>query len=189
MALLLPSNNHVLIAGGASGGTALSSTELYRSWTSSIVTNPAMSAAREGAAASALQLDGTAMVAGGSNLGSTEFYGFATIKTDASDYPPGTNVHITGSGWVPGETVALTLVESPLIDTHGPYGAVADANGNISDNSFTTDAHDMNVAFALTAVGSKSQAQNTFTDGDFGTVTVGPQSPRTARSAPRTSIR
>ena len=139
VALLLPNNNHVLIAGGTSAGTALSSTELYRSWTSSILANPAMSAARDGAVASALQADGTAMVAGGSNLGSTELYGFATIKTDASDYPPGTNVHITGSGWEPGETVALTLVESPLIDTHGPYGAVADANGNISDNSFSTN--------------------------------------------------
>ena len=115
MALLLPNNNHVLIAGGTSAGTALSSTELYRSWTSSILANPAMSAAREGAVASALQADGTAMVAGGSNLGSTELYGFATIKTDASDYPPGTNVaHHRARDWVPGETVALTLVESPI---------------------------------------------------------------------------
>jgi hypothetical protein len=94
VALLLPNNNHVLIAGGTSAGTALSSAELYRSWTPSILANAAMSAARQGAAASPLQLDGTAMVAGGSNLGSTELYGFATIKTDASDYPPGTNVHI-----------------------------------------------------------------------------------------------
>ena len=86
-------------------------------------------------------------------------------------------MHITGSGWVPGETVALTLVESPLIDTHGPYAAVADANGNISDNSFTTDAHDLNVGFALTAVGSKSQAFNAFTDGNVGTVSVTEKTP------------
>jgi hypothetical protein len=183
LALLLPNNNHVLIAGGTSASTALSSTELYRSWTSSILANPAMSAAREGAVASALQADGTAMVAGGSNLGSTELYAFATIKTDASDYPPGTNVHITGSGWVPGETVALTLVESPLIDTHGPYGAVADANGNISDNSFTTNADDVNISFALTAVGSKSQAFMTFTDSNPKTITISsPQSPNPVTS-------
>jgi len=177
VALLLPNNNHVLIAGGTSAGTALSSTELYRSWTSSILANPAMSAAREGAVASALQADGMAIVAGGSNLASAELYGFATIKTDASDYPPGTNVHITGSGWEPGESVALTLVESPLIDTHGPYSVVADASGNISDNSFTTDEHDLNVGFALTAAGSKSQAFNAFTDGDVGTVSVTEKTP------------
>jgi len=58
------------------------------------------------------------MVAGGSNLGSTELYGFATVKTDALDYAPGTPVHITGTGWEPGETVTLTLQESPYFDTH-----------------------------------------------------------------------
>src|SRR5437764_1182131 len=74
-------------------------------------------------------------------LQSGELYGFATIKTDKADYPPGTTVNITGSGWQPNETVALTLVESPLIDTHGPYPVQADASGNISDSSFTTDIH------------------------------------------------
>ena len=88
----------------------------------------------------------------------------ATVMTDQADYAPGTIVTITGSGWQPGETVTLQLVESPLIDTHGPYPVVADAFGNISDSSFVTDAHDVNVKFYLTAVGSQAQAQNTFTD-------------------------
>jgi hypothetical protein len=154
----------VLIAGGTSAGTALSFTELYRSWTSSILANPAMSASREGAVASALQADGTAMVAGGSNLGSTELYGFATIKTDASDYPPGTPVQISGTGWEPGETVTLSLLESPDYDTHPAMTVVADAQGNIANSDFAPDSHDVGIRFYLTAAGAKSQAQGSFTD-------------------------
>jgi len=50
--------------------------------------------------------------------------------------------NITGSGWQPGEAVSLTLVESPLIDTHGPYTVHRRCQRNISDSSFTTDIHD-----------------------------------------------
>src|SRR4029077_13085885 len=91
---------------------------------------------------------------------------------DQSDYPPGTAVTITGSGFQAGETVTIQLVESPLIDTHGPYAVQADANGNISNSSFVTDVHDIDVRFYLTAAGQTSgfQAQNTFTDNK--TVTV-----------------
>src|SRR6266849_5951700 len=126
-----------------------------------------MATARSNATGSVLKQDGVLLVAGGKDasgaaLSSSELYGFATVKTDAADYPPGTTVNITGSGWQPGETVTLTLVESPLIDTHGPYPVVADSNGNISDSSFVTDAHDANVKFTLTAGGSVSQAQTTF---------------------------
>jgi hypothetical protein len=95
IALLLPNNNGVLLAGGTSFSTALSSSELYQSWNSTILAASPMSAARQGAAASVLQADGVALVAGGSNLASTELYGFPTVKTDASDYPPGSPVHIT----------------------------------------------------------------------------------------------
>src|SRR4029077_11900442 len=109
------------------------------------------------------KVDGRLLIAGGTSA-SAELYGFATVKTDAADYPPGSTVNITGSGWQPGETVTLTLVESPLIDTHGPFMAIADANGNISDSSFVTDAHDLFVTFSLSAVGSVSQAQTKFTD-------------------------
>src|SRR5258707_7827673 len=116
-----------------------------------------MSTPRARGTGSALQQDGLLLVAGGKDasgtpLSSTEVYGFATVKTDAADYPPGTTVNITGSGWQPGETITLMLVESPLIDTHGPYTVTADANGHISDSSFVTDEHDLNVKFSLTAV-------------------------------------
>ena len=42
----------------------------------------------------------------------------ATVKTDKSDYAPGTTVTITGGGWQPGEWVTLMMVESPFFDTH-----------------------------------------------------------------------
>ena len=91
----------------------------------------------------------------------------ATVMTDQSDYAPGTIVTITGSGWQPGETVTLSFVESPLIDTHPDLTAVADANGNIFNNQFSPDSHDIDITFTLTATGGTSglQAQTTFTDG------------------------
>ena len=95
-----------------------------------------MTTPRSDATGAALtKVDGRLLIAGGSSA-SAELYGFATVKTDAADYPPGTTVNITGSGWQPGETVTLTLVESPLIDTHGPFTTVADGNGNISTFRF-----------------------------------------------------
>ena len=148
-------------------------------WADSFQTTGAMSVARPGMAGSAVGLDGRFLAAGGINLASTELYGFATVKSDAADYPPGSTVTINGSGWKPGETVTITLVELPLVDTHGPYNVVADGNGNISDSSFVTDDHDLDIRFSVTAVGTQSgsQAQNVFTDAKPNTVTVGAQSP------------
>src|SRR5438876_3350203 len=90
----------------------------------------------------------------------------ATVMTDKADYAPGTIVTITGSGWQPGETVTLSFVESPLIDTHPDLYATADANGNIFNNQFSPDVHDISITFSLTASGGTSglQAQTTFTD-------------------------
>ena len=169
-AFLLPKNNAILVVGGSSAGTDLNSAELYYSWADSFQATGAMSVARPGLTGSALSLDGRFLAAGGTGLASTELYGFATVKTDATDYAPGSTVTITGSGWQPGETVTLTLLESPLIDTPPAMTAVADSNGNISNNQFSPDAYDVNVRFYLTAVGQTSafQAQNTFTDaGNF----------------------
>ncbi len=172
VALLLPNNNSVLIVGGTSSGSDLSSTELYQSWNSTMLANPPMTAARLGAAGSALQADGAALIAGGSGLDTTELYGFATVKTDKLDYAPGTPVQITGSGWKPGETVTLTLLESPNIDQHPAMTAIADSLGNISNSDFAPDIHDINLSFYLTAVGTQSQAQTTFTDKPVPTVTI-----------------
>src|SRR5207253_4727649 len=168
-AFLLPNNNEVLVVGGQSAGadptlgeTDLASAEIYIPWQKAFQRTGAMATPRPDATGAALtKVDGRLLVAGGSSA-SAELYGFATVKTDAADYPPGTTVNIAGSGWQPGETITLTLVESPLLDTHGPYTVTADAFGNISNSSFVTDIHDLSIRFYLTAAGLQSQATKPF---------------------------
>jgi hypothetical protein len=188
LAFLLPNNNSLLIVGGTSSGTAISSAELVipqvstsdGSWSLASSAAASLSTARSGASGAANQLNGPTSVvqkngfvvvgggadAAGNAVASTEAYGFPTVQTDASDYAPGSTVTVTGSGFQPGETVDITLVESPLIDTHGPYTVTADGRGNFSDTSFMTDIHDLNVRFYLTVAGRQSGliAQNSFTD-------------------------
>src|SRR6266581_2434773 len=173
-AFLLPNNNEVLVVGGQSAGNDLASAELYIPWQKAFQATGAMATPRSDATGAALTaVDGRLLIAGGSSA-SAELYGFATVKTDKDDYAPGTTVTITGSGWQPGETVTLTLVESPLTDTHPTMTAVADAFGNISNNQFSPDTYDVDIRFYLTATGSQSQAQNTFTDAnnDANTLTL-----------------
>src|SRR5206468_13070191 len=107
---------------------------------------------------------GSASSAGSNPIASSELYGFATITTDQADYAPGTRVTIRGSGWKPGETVALTLEESPLHDVHALQPVVADEAGKIVSTEFVPDDEDLGIKFYLTAVGSRSQAQTSFTD-------------------------
>lgn len=188
LAILLPNNNNILIAGGTSAQTAVASAEQFSAhasstgaWTYSFGSAGTMSTARSSfggsanqvtAPSSVMQRNGIVVVASGNDangnaLNSTEAYGYPTVQTDQSDYSPGATVTITGSGWQPGETVTIQLVESPLIDTHGPFTVQADSNGNIANSSFVTDTHDVGVLFYLTATGVTSgfQAQNTFADG------------------------
>ena len=177
-AILLANNNAVLIVGGTSSGNEVATSEMFLPWTGAFVATGSPSTARQQAAVSALGRDGLLLVAGGSSAGaplnSAELYAFATVKTDAADYAPGTVVAITGTGWQPGETVTLNLVESPDFDTHPPLTAVADGQGNITNSEFSPDIHDLNIRFFLTAVGSQSgfQAQNTFTDANKPTSTI-----------------
>jgi len=90
----------------------------------------------------------------------------ATVMTDKSDYIPGETVLITGSGWWPGETVALELVEEPLIHPAETLYAIADADGNITNAEYVIQEHDLGQSFTLTATGQTSGliAQTTFTD-------------------------
>ena len=99
-----------------------------------------------------------------------EYFGYATVKTDRADYLPGQIVTISGSGWQPGEHVALTISEDA--DTHHDfrYTAVADDNGNILNQEFYPRHDDVyqhiGMRFYVTATGAASQALNTFTDGN-----------------------
>ena len=65
------------------------------------------------------------------------------MNTDRADYSPGTTVTITGTGWVPGEAVTLTLAEVNNFDDPHPdrtLTAVADDAGNIVNTEFRTGA-------------------------------------------------
>lgn len=198
-AFLLPNNNNVLIVGGTSNGSATAAAEIFLPWggtgTGIFQATGAMSTPRSAATGSRMQQRGLLWVAGGKDasgnaLTSTEVYGFANVQTDQEKYAPGQFVTITGSGWQPGETVTLSFLESPAIDTHPTLTAVADSSGDILNIQFSLDSYDVKVLFFLTATGSNSQAQTTFavapsggsgqpqlsatpTSIDFGNVTVG----------------
>jgi hypothetical protein len=97
----------------------------------------------------------------------------ATIETDREDYPPNTQVNVTGDGWLPHELVELTFTETATMPpggfTDGPFifYATSDAHGDIANGDFYTDEHDAGVSFRLNAKGviSGRTAQTTFTDG------------------------
>ena len=188
---LLPHSNTVLVVGGMAAATAVASAELYvpwqgeggsfsptnapivaRAWGSgSALSFPADLTIRTGPTDGALLLIGGSATAGAvSPFKSAELYGFATVNTDRADYSPGTTVTITGTGWVPGEAVTLTLAEVNNFDDPHPdriLTAVADDAGNIVNTDFAPEPHHLGVRFSLTAIGSESQAQTSFTDGPF----------------------
>jgi hypothetical protein len=185
LAFLLPNNNTVLIVGGTSAGVPLASAEVFTPWLGTFAPTGSLTASRSNSTGSPMKQDGLLVVAGGQDASgiaaaNTDIYGFATVKTDQADYSPGQIVTITGSGWQPGETVSLTLVESPFFDTHGPFTTIADSNGSISNSSFVVDSHDIGIHFNLTAAGAVSQAQTMFSDGNAGngdgTMIVSPSS-------------
>src|SRR5207244_6371405 len=86
-----------------------------------------------------------------------------TITTDKSDYAPGETVVMSGSGWIPGQPVALHLEES---DNDLPWdsSATPDAAGNFSISEFVIQAHDIGVVFTLTATQGGVVATTQYTD-------------------------
>ena len=95
-----------------------------------------MAAARSGAVGGGLAPYRPRFIVGGGPQQAEYGYGYATVKTDRADYLPGQVVTISGSGWQPGERVALTISEDA--DTHHDfrYTAVADGDGNILNQEF-----------------------------------------------------
>src|SRR5439155_23016735 len=110
LAFRLPNNNQVLLIGGdAAGNTA----ELFTPWQGTFQRTGALPEGHSGAAATPMTIDGVLILAGGKDrtmaVQSSHVYRFATLKTDQESYAPGTTAIITGSGWVPGERVALLI--------------------------------------------------------------------------------
>ena len=99
--------------------------------------------------------------------------GRATIQTDLADYPPNSQVNVTGAGWMASEVVELTFTETATtppggaLDSPVTFYANANDQGTIANGEFHTDQHDVGVHFLLTAKGTISgrTAQATFTDG------------------------
>jgi len=184
-AILLPNNGGVLIAGGTSNGVAQAGSDLFLP---AIFPDPfsygegefastgPMTIARSGAVAGPTSVEGYAFNAGGGSS-DAEIYRFATIKTDKDDYAPGEVAVITGSGWQPGEQVTLLFQEDPAVHEDYVLHVDADGYGNIYWDQWAPEHHDIGVRFYLTASGSQSRAQMTFTDAPkVGSVTVGAQS-------------
>ena len=172
LAIFLPHNSAVLFVGGTAGSAAVSAAELYMPWAGGFVSTGQTAGARADAAASAAS-DGLVVVAGGKDAAgaisnSADVYGFATVKTDKDDYAPYEIVTITGGGWESGDDVILTLHETNNPEPHPDrvWIVTADANGNLFDNAFYPEEHDLGIRFMLTAEGARSQAQMTFTDSD-----------------------
>ena len=163
-------NGSVLIYGGMGNPSVLGTTELYTPWTGSIAQGTALNSVRRDEAKAGLRA-GSYMIAGGRNeagfLSGSELFQFSTISTDKGDYAPGTAVKISGGGWVPGEQVLVTLTAFPIDQHHIEFtgAAVADGAGNISVPGFAVDKSHLGMKFLMSAVGSQSQAQATFTDG------------------------
>jgi hypothetical protein len=130
-----------------------------------------MSVPRATTIAGATSVEGFAFAAGGA--ADAEVYRFATIKTDTDDYAPGQLAEISGSGWQPGEKVTLVFQEDPAVHDDYVLKVTADSSGNLYWNQWAPESHDLGVRFYLTATGSTSRAQVTFTDATATTTTVG----------------
>src|SRR4051794_2637005 len=175
-AAMLPHNGAILTMGGTAG----SAVNLLQPWANNIAGAFIAVASSLGNHAGGIAAPGnlgSLLAAGGqSDSGANaELYWFPTISTDQSDYPPGTPVVMTGTGFQPGEAVDLhmhiwsnqTVVDPP------DYTASSDAAGTFMFNGYAPDTTDLGARYHLTAIGKASglQAQTVFTDG--GTPTVG----------------
>ena len=99
-----------------------------------------------------------------------------TVTTDQPDYPPGSTVVITGSGFLAGESVKLQVLhydingDNDASAAHQPWYVTADADGNISATWLVPlDEDELGATLLLTADGQDPtlparHAETTFTD-------------------------
>ncbi|MCX2746132.1 hypothetical protein OO013_19795, partial [Mangrovivirga sp. M17] len=90
----------------------------------------------------------------------------AWVSTDKPDYVPGEYVTVRGGGFQPGETVSLYFEEDQAVHAPYTYYAVADSYGEILNDEYLIEQHDLGVTFTLTATGGTSgiTATTIFTD-------------------------
>ncbi|HXS96965.1 MAG TPA: Ig-like domain repeat protein [Candidatus Limnocylindrales bacterium] len=176
-AYTLPNNGSVLLVGGSDESGLLSTSDVYSFQAGKFSVGGTVRTARTGASQSLMKLGAMVMAGGKSGstlLASSELYTFSTIKTGKLDYHPGEVADMTGTGFVPGEQVAIVVTAFPL-DQHNMEftgTATADATGKISLGGFNIDTSHEGMKFLVTATGSQSVAQQVFTDASDATTTT-----------------
>src|SRR6266403_3932755 len=91
----------------------------------------------------------------------------ATLTTDQEDYQPYTYVYMSGTGFAPGETVNMIVVQlSPNPASYEPWDVVADANGNFETSWYIFSEDLIGATMQVTGTGQTSgfTASATFTD-------------------------
>src|SRR6266536_6621030 len=91
----------------------------------------------------------------------------ATLTTDREDYPPYSYVYMSGTGFEPGETVNMIVVQlEPNPTSYQPWDVVADENGNIDTTWYIFSEELIGATMQVTATGQTSglTASATFTD-------------------------
>src|SRR6266542_4845178 len=95
----------------------------------------------------------------------------ATLTSDQEDYPPYSYVYFHGTGFQPGETVNMIVVElDPVQQSFEPWDVVADENGNVATSWYISSEELIGATMQVTATGQTSglTASATFTDsGNF----------------------
>ncbi len=81
-----------------------------------------------------------------------------SLTTDREDYAPYTYVYFKGTGFQPGETVNMIVVETnPNQPSFQPWDVVADANGNFQTSWYVFSSDFIGASFQATATGDSSQ--------------------------------
>jgi len=91
----------------------------------------------------------------------------ATLTTNLDDYPPYSYVYISGTGFEPGETVNMIVVQlEPNPTSYEPWDVVADENGNIDTSWYIFTDELVGATLQVTATGQTSglTASAIFTD-------------------------
>jgi len=167
-AYTLPNNGAVLLVGGTDGTNLLAGSDLYSFQSGAFARGAALNTVRT-AAAQSLMRPGNMLVAGGRNgsgiLAESDVYAYATVQTDKPEYHPGDVVTITGARFTPGEQVSVIVTTLPAGDHDPEFKALAtaDSAGQVATTGFNIDRTHLGRKFIVTATGSPSVAQQTFT--------------------------
>ena len=96
------------------------------------------------------------------------------LNTNKGDYQPGDFVKVTGSGFLPEETVSLTFNETPYQHLDNVVLTTANENGEIYNQDFLINQNDIDATFTLVARGQTSghSATTIFTDAAVGPVST-----------------